>query len=282
MELDLAVSLFAGKADSILEAINREPVRRPVAGSAVVVANVNPTIVPVEMTVPDGRLWNILSVLVAGTDPHTPVGQPTSTPTGGLSTGGVANAPTAGTAVVSLTLPPGTYLINVATLASGTVAAGDNNNVQLYNATAAAVITSPLLQDATAGTNTAPNPPIPLTLAVQSVITVRAIANATAGSVYTAVISAVPQANGNTTTSPVTADVYAGQVPDPMAPPITDCIAGNMPVPKQLWFSKEVVWARSGSNVFAQVFNASVGQTLTISLNVAEYPLAAKEALVIQ
>lgn len=101
---------------------------------------------------------------------------------------GSPTAPTAGTAIAAVTIPaPGLYEVTVSYFLSGTVAAGDANNVQLrQNAT---VRLTPLPLPAVA--NAFP-PPVVVVLncAASDTVSVNAVAGGTASAVYNATVVA--------------------------------------------------------------------------------------------
>lgn len=101
---------------------------------------------------------------------------------------GTQTAPTAGTAIASVTIgTAGLYEITTMVFLSGTVAAGDANNMQLrQNATARL---TPLLVPAAA--NAFPQPTVVvLNCAASDTVSVNAVANATASAVYNATVVA--------------------------------------------------------------------------------------------
>lgn len=266
------------KTSDKLLARSAKPVHKPVGGSAVA-DGVNPTIIRVNSKPQAGRIWNILSAGIYGNDPHTPVGAPATTATGGFAQGASVAAPGANTQIVAITLPPGTYQVSVTALASGTLAAADNNNINLRNSSLGTNITGILLMDATTANAPTINPPVQITLTTTQTIQVRSIAAATAGSIYSAVITAIPVADFNSDLSPVFADLYAGQVPDPMTAALTDVIDSGMTVPSSNDYSAGVYWASMLDELFAVVYNAAANQQLVLVVNVAEYPVEAVEAM---
>lgn len=281
MEIAAAIELGIGKIDEMNRGIKAlrhvKPINKPVAGSAIVQAGVSPTIIRATNRVGSGRVWNILSAGIYGADPHSPVGPPQATPTGGFSNGASAAAPAANTQIAPLNLPPGVWDIYVTTLPSGTLAAGDNSNLKLVNVTAGATIVPVIPMDATTANSGTNSGPFQVQLSAQSTIAAEPIANATAGSVYTVSLTAVPV--GGQFTTNVIADLYAGQVPDPMTPAFTDLFDSAVPVPISKDYSKGVYWANMGDEVFALVFNANVGQQLVFVCNVDEYPIDSVQAM---
>ena len=275
-EIGAAIELGIGQLQEMnkgIAALQRtRPVRKPIAGSATVITGVNPTVIRATSRPASGRAWNILSAGIYGADPHTPVGPPQATPTGGFAADGSATAPAAGATIASVTLPPGVYNIYVNMLASGTLAAGDNNNVYLTNVTAGSAIVTPIEMDATTANAPTPSGPFQVQLSQQSVIRVLAIANATAGSIYTASLSAIPVTQGQFSTN-VVADLYSGQIPEIGSAAMADLFDSAVPVPMTKDYSAEVYWAQPNDEVFALVYNASVGQQLALVANVAEYPI---------
>lgn len=105
---------------------------------------------------------------------------------------GTATNPQLGDSVAATgTLPSGRYTVTVTTRPSGTIAAGDLDNVQLQ---AGATVIGTLLQASTADVGTT-SAPIDVEFTTAGTISVTAVANASGSSaVYGAQIVATPQA----------------------------------------------------------------------------------------
>lgn len=268
---------FGGKLDGIQNAINGlgvKPVHRSVGGSAIS-NGTSPLLIATNSAPSDGRVWNILKAGLFGSDPHTPLGIGQATSTGGLVASGSVTSPAANANIVFLSLPPGTYQIYAATMASGTLAAGDNNNMRLRNATANTNIVNSLILDATTANVPFINGPFVITLTATQTLVVQVIAAGTASSVYTATISAIPVSVS------VFADVYTGQVPDPQMADFNSVILSAQDIPSVTQFSRHVEWAKSGEYLFALAYNVPANQQVVLTGRVAEYPVAAVEALAI-
>lgn len=114
-----------------------------------------------------------------------------ATPQAGLSVEGSASvtSPALGATIASVTLPQGTWTINWAVRTSGTVAAADNNNMQLQQG-AAVLEVADVPQGAS---NVSQQQAVVVTVpAGGATISVNAIALATVGAIYTAQINATP------------------------------------------------------------------------------------------
>lgn len=105
---------------------------------------------------------------------------------------GTATNPSAGGSVAATgTLPSGRYIVTVTTRPSGTIAAGDLDNVQLQSG---ATVIGTLLQTATAGVAVT-SAPITVEFTTAATISVTAVGNASGSSaVYGAQIVATPEA----------------------------------------------------------------------------------------
>jgi hypothetical protein len=100
-----------------------------------------------------------------------------------------ATAPTAGTAVATVTTPPaGLYEVSGTLSISGTtVAAADSNNMQLKQGSTVKLTNIPIAVNSTTGTPGAvPFGPVILNLDGATSVTINAVANATGSSIYAA------------------------------------------------------------------------------------------------
>ena len=186
------------KLDSLSPA---RPIIKPVGGSAIGDGVTSPILVKVQVSPASGRLWNILRLGVFGSDPHTTV-QPGS----GIGSAHQITSPGAGQDITGITLPSGIYNLYGTTLAGGTLAAADFNNLELQSITGGDVTLLnylPLLAPTPGQASWGPyqidvsaiqanlaNPLTPITVQVKS------IAAATAGAIYYASLTAVPVAGG--------------------------------------------------------------------------------------
>lgn len=132
----------------------------------------------------DGQVWDVRRVSLAGLTAAAPAGA--STTVSGQQTSPGAGATIAATAA----LPAGTYLVSWTVVLSGTLGAGDANNLQLTNG-ATQVATS--LNAGAAGTYIQQQATVVIP-AGGAIVAVKSIAAATVGGVYAAQITAAPQA----------------------------------------------------------------------------------------
>jgi hypothetical protein len=108
-----------------------------------------------------------------------------------LAYGTATNPSAGGTVAATGTLPSGRYTVVVTTRPTGTVQAGDLDNVQLQ---AGAAVIGTLLQNATAG-SAVTSAPVTVEFTTAAAISVTAVANASQSSaVYGAQIVATPEA----------------------------------------------------------------------------------------
>ena len=112
---------------------------------------------------------------------------------------------------------------------------------------------------------------------------------ATSGTVYvpafgwiTLTYSAAPTWTWAGTTGAATADIYAGTATDPSSsnPTLDNVIAGGLPIPSTLSFSKQVHWCSTGERLLAIISGAGFGaQNISFIARIAEYPVQAVEAM---
>ena len=106
---------------------------------------------------------------------------------------GLQASPPAGTAVASAAAPAGTYAVNWSTVLTGTLAAGDEQNMGLY---VGATLQATCVNGINAGTIEA-QPPVQVVVPTGgATIAVKAINNASASTTYQASFSATPAVSG--------------------------------------------------------------------------------------
>ena len=132
----------------------------------------------------DGQVWDIRRVSLAGLTAAAPAGASTTVSGQQTSPGAAATIAATGT------LPAGTYLVQWTAVLSGTLGAGDANNLQLTNG-ATQVATS--LNAGAAGTYVQQSATV-VVPAGGAIVAVKSIAAATVGGVYAAQLTAAPQA----------------------------------------------------------------------------------------
>lgn len=161
-----------------MHAIPFPPVLFPVVGGALTVP---PT--AVLLGPEDGQVWDVRRVSLAGLAAAAPAGQ-SSTASGSVTSPGAAAT------ITSLALAAGTYLAQWTVVLSGTLGAGDANNLQLTNG-ATQVATS--LNAGAAGTYVQQSATVVIP-AGGATLAVKSIAAATVGGTYAAQLTAAPQA----------------------------------------------------------------------------------------
>lgn len=97
------------------------------------------------------------------------------------------------TIVVTASLPAGTYTVNWTVELGGTLAAGDANNFQLVDVAGGLVAS---VNPAVAGNY--PQAPVEIITTTAGTVKIIAIAAGTAGAIYSAQVSIIPTAAGNT------------------------------------------------------------------------------------
>lgn len=132
----------------------------------------------------DGQVWDVRRVSVAGLAAAAPAGQSSAN-------SGSVTSPGAAATITSLALPAGTYSVQWTVVLSGTLGAGDTNNLQLTNGAAQV---APSLNAGAAGTYVQQTATV-VVPAGGATVAVKSIAAATAGGVYAAQLTASPQAS---------------------------------------------------------------------------------------
>lgn len=279
MELDAAVSLVLGKQDETNKQLRKLglplPIHKPVMGS-VQFGSPAPSIAILEVTARPqaGRVWNVLSVSLFGSDAHTPLENITFT-NDGSATAPAANANISG----AITPSPGSYIANwIVSLIGGAPAApADANNFKLILNGVAKISNSQ--NPAAIGTYT--QLAVPFVADGVNTSHVNTVGAGTAGVVYSAQITAIPQF-GPGTLPQTFADIYAGALSsnDPATAQVfTDVIFSAAAIPSVNFVPRQAVWMHELETIYAVIYSPPANSQVIITARVAEYPVEAVEAL---
>lgn len=266
-EIDLASSEeLSGHVADLKSVIGQgrqrlRPIYRNLVGAANVAAN-GTLDLPIGLKPSQGRMWNMTTAVLLGSDDHTGSGD---TLTGAAST----LAPLAGAALVTLATPPaGSYSITLKGSFGGTtVPATDQNNIGLYRA-GVLVYTLPIIGQVAANSNDGTtSPPLQFQVNGAQSLTVQPIVNGSAAAVYDVSLTAT-----RISSTGVEAALYAGNFAEP---DLTSVVAFVASVPAQFTIASDGVWIGAQTDIFARIYGATPGAQMTLAVRVLDYPDAA-------
>lgn len=279
MEFEAYASLSLEKSEDIKNSVDKlgrtKPIHKPVAGTNST-GGTAPPILIVECTGRPavGRVWNLLSVSIFGTDAHTPPAFNT------FQHNGQAAAPAANTNITGNATPtPGTYLVNWSVSISGTPAspADVNNFALIYSPSTIATSVNP----AAVGAWT--QSPVPLLSNGTSTLHVNNVGAATAGTQYGAAFSLTQVSPASPGQLPqVFADIYAGTLASDLPAtqqPFTDVVASAAVIPSVNYVPDKAIWMHQDEAIYALIYNPPINSQFVITARVGEYPVEAVEAL---
>lgn len=277
MEFEAFAEVTLGKQDELKSSVDKlgrvKPIHKPVAGANTTGGTAPPLLIVECQARPNaGRVWNLLSVSVFGSDAHTPPAFNT------FQHNGQQAAPAANTNITGNATPsPGSYLVNWSVAISGTPASpADVNNF--------ALIYSP----STIGTSVNPAAvgswnqiPVPLLSNGTSTLHINNVGAATAGTVYSAAFSLSPQVTPGSLPQTF-ADVYAGALSSD-APAtqqlFTDLVVSAAAIPSVNYVPDKAIWLHSMESIYAIIYNPPINSQFVVTARVGEYPTEAVESL---
>jgi hypothetical protein len=101
------------------------------------------------------------------------------------------------------------------------------------------------------------------------------------GNVWQVIRVALFGSDGHTVLAAVVADVYGGYGPDASAPDMSSQFLSGVPVAGITLIGPDRVWMHHQETLYAIVYGAAAGQSLELVAMVDEYPIPAKEAMIV-